>query len=67
MNPGMRKKNRPTKTRIAVAPVSNTHAISDSDDDEPAPSTSRGISKHVMNTMCQNPDVLYNMRFLHMS
>ena len=64
MNLGMKKKNRPiarpTKTRIAAAPVSSTHAISDSDDDEPAPSTSRGISKHVMNTsiMCQNSNVL---------
>ena len=54
MNPGAKKKNRPVKTRIVAAPVSSTHAISDSDDDEPTPSTSRGFSKHVMNSFLNN-------------
>ena len=51
MNPGARKKNRSTKTQIAAPPVSRSaHAMSDSDDDEPTPSTSGGISKHVRNS-----------------
>ena len=52
LNPRAKRKNPSAKTRIAATPVSSSsaHAMSDSDDDEPVPSTSKEISKHVMNS-----------------